>query len=96
VEKGFALLEEKVKKAVDVVTRLRRENATLQEETGLLKARIQELEKAAAQASRERGPSPEEIRRTAALEQDVKTLREEREQIRSRIARIVDVLDALE
>ena len=97
MDKGFALLEERVKKAVDVVGRLKRDNAALQEEAGRLKLRVQELEKAAAQAAaRERAPSAEEARRTAGREQELKVLRQEREEIRSRISKLVDVLEALE
>jgi predicted RNase H-like nuclease (RuvC/YqgF family) len=96
MEKGFALLEEKVKKAADLVTRLRRENGTLHDEAGRLKARVQELERAAHAAPKERGPSPEEVRRVSALEQELKTLRQEREDIRGRIARLVDALESLE
>jgi FtsZ-binding cell division protein ZapB len=79
MENAFDQLEERVKKAADVVKRLRQENK------GLLEA----LEKG-------KGPSPEETRRAEALAQEVKELRAEREEIRRRIARLVQVLDALD
>ena len=83
MENAFDQLEEKVKKAAEVVKRLRQENRTLQEELG----RIREKGK---------GASAEESRRTDALGQEVKDLRAEREEIRRRIAKLVQVLDALD
>ena len=79
MENAFDQLEERVKKAADVVKRLRHENK------GLLEA----LEKG-------KGPSAEETRRAEALAQEVKELRAEREEIRRRIAKLVQVLDALD
>jgi predicted nucleic acid-binding Zn-ribbon protein len=96
MEKGFELLEEKVRKASDLMVRLRRDNAGLLDEAKRLRGRIQDLELAAHAAEKSRGSSPEETRRTAGLEQEVKTMRQEREQIRQRIARIVAALDVIE
>ena len=96
-EKGFALLEDKVRKAADLVVRLRRENGNLQDEASRLRSMVQQMEKAARAAPpREKGPSPEEAKRLAAMEQELKELRRERDDIRGRIARLVDVLESLE
>jgi chromosome segregation ATPase len=98
MEKGFALLEDKVRKAADLVVRLRRENGNLQDEASRLRSMVQQMEKAARAAAppREKGPSPEDAKRLAALEQELKDLRRERDDIRGRIARLVDVLESLE
>ena len=45
MDDGFALLEEKVHKAADLVTRLRKENKTLGDEAQKAKAQLQEAEK---------------------------------------------------
>lgn len=93
MESGFDQLEEKVRKAAEVVRRLRQENMTLQEELGRVKPRLQEAEKALEKG---RGPSPEEARRRDALSQEVEGLRSERDEIRRRIAKLVQVLDGLD
>ncbi len=79
MENAFDQLEERVKKAADVVKRLRQENQALQ-----------------AALDKNKGSSPEETRRMDALGQEVKDLRGEREEIRRRIAKLVQVLDALD
>ena len=79
MENAFDQLEERVKKAADVVKRLRKENEGLQ-----------------AALEKGKGPSAEETRRLDALGQEVKDLRGEREEIRRRIAKLVQVLDALD
>ena len=83
MENAFDQLEDRVKKAAEVVKRLRHENRTLQDEL----VRIRE---------KGRGASAEEGRRTDTLGQEVKELRAEREEIRRRIAKLVQVLDALD
>jgi FtsZ-binding cell division protein ZapB len=85
MENAFDQLEERVKKAADVVKRLRLENKGLQDELARVRPRLAEVEKAA-----------EETRRLDAIGQEVKTLRGEREEIRRRIAKLVQVLDALD
>lgn len=93
---GFELLEEKVRKAADLVTRLRRENRELTEERGRLGARLQEAEKGLRSVEKDRGASAAESRRLEAMAQEVAALRQEREEVRRRIASLVEVLDALE
>ena len=82
MEDAFDQLEDRVKKAAEVVKRLRHENKTLQ-------ATVQAMEKG-------KGASGEETRRLDALGQEVKDLRGEREDIRRRISKLVQVLDALD
>jgi FtsZ-binding cell division protein ZapB len=94
METGFDQLEEKVRKAADVVRRLRTENKSLQEELGRAKARVQDAEKAAA--DKPRGPSPEDSKRLDSLSKEIEGLRSEREEVRRRIGKLVQVLDALD
>jgi FtsZ-binding cell division protein ZapB len=82
MENAFDQLEERVKKAAEVVRHLRHENKTLQ-------AAVQTLEKG-------KGPSAEETHRLDTLGREVKELRGEREEIRRRIAKLIKVLDALD
>jgi FtsZ-binding cell division protein ZapB len=95
MEEGFELLEEKVRKAADLVKRLRKANRELEEERGRLGARVREAEKRLDQIEKQRGGGDDGPRRDALAEQ-VASLRHEREEIRKRIARLVEVLDGLE
>jgi predicted nucleic acid-binding Zn-ribbon protein len=95
VEEGFELLEEKVRKAADLVKRLRKANRDLEEERSRLGTRVKEAEKRLDTLEKQRGSSDDRPRRDA-LAEEVAGLRHEREEIRRRIARLVEVLDGLE
>ena len=96
MEQGFELLEEKVRKAADLVKRLRKANHDLEEERSRLGARVKEAEKRLDTLEKQRGSSSDDGRRREALAEEVAGLRHEREEIRRRIARLVEVLDGLE
>ena len=96
MENAFDQLEDRVKKAAEVIKRLRHENRTLQDELGRIRPRLQEVEKTVHAMEKGKGASAEEARRMDALGQEVKDLRAEREEIRRRIAKLVQVLDALD
>jgi prefoldin subunit 5 len=96
MENAFDQLEEKVKKAAEVVKRLRHENQTLQDELSRIRPRLQEVEKTVQALEKGKGASTDETRRLDALGQEIKDLRAEREEIRRRIAKLVQVLDALD
>lgn len=95
MEEGFELLEEKVRKAADLVKRLRKANRDLEDERSRLGARVKEAEKRLDQIEKQRGASADGPRRDG-LADEVAALRHEREEIRRRIARLVEVLDGLE
>jgi chromosome segregation ATPase len=113
----FSLLEEKVRKAADLVRdlkqrnqgferevpELRKRNQRLEEELPELRSRVQELQKALVAAEKTPGPSSEDARKLAASDQELKELRkdrdglrQEREEVRVRIARLMEILDGLE
>ena len=96
MENAFDQLEDRVKKAAEVIKRLRHENKTLQDELGRIRKHLQEVEKTVQSLEKGKGASAEETRRTDALGQEVKDLRAEREEIRRRIAKLVQVLDGLD
>jgi prefoldin subunit 5 len=78
------------------VKRLRHDNQGLQDELARVRPRLQEVEKAVQELEKGKGPSAEDTRRLESLGQEVKDLRGEREEIRRRIAKLVQVLDALD
>jgi chromosome segregation ATPase len=95
VSDSFELLEEKVRKTADLVGRLRKENREMQEELGLAAGRLREAEKRLEAADRGRGAVEEEARRIEALSREIAELRGERDEIRNRIARLLEVLEGL-
>ena len=96
VENGFELLEDKVRKAVELVKRLRKENRDLHDELAKARPRLSELEKKVEAAEKHRGAASADAGKAEALAREVKDLRHEREEIRRRIAKLVEALDTLE
>jgi predicted RNase H-like nuclease (RuvC/YqgF family) len=96
MENGFELLEDKVRKAVELVKRLRKENRDLHDEVQKARPRVQELEKKVEAAEKHRGDAGAEAAKVESLGRELKELRHEREEIRRRIAKLVEALDALE
>ncbi|HUG52833.1 MAG TPA: hypothetical protein VMR21_04510 [Vicinamibacteria bacterium] len=106
----FALLEDRVRKAATLVRELRRRNQgleqeavevrqrnqRLEEELPELRSRVQELVKALQAAEKVPASSGDDGRKLAAAERDLSALRQEREEVRVRIARLMEVLDGLE
>ena len=106
----FSLLEDKVRKAAALVRELKQRNQALErelpevrkrsqrleEELPELRSRVQDLQKALLAAEKGTGPSGEDVKKLTAAEHELKVLRHEREEIRARIARLIEVLDGLE
>jgi len=93
---GFELLEEKVKKAAELVKRLRRENEALTDSQARLQGRLEEAERALAAAQKKSKTSDEAGHQLEALGRELKSLRQEREEVRDRIEKLLEVLDGLE
>ena len=93
---AFDVLEQKVRKAADTVRRLRGENESLEKERARLRSSVQEMEKRVAAVEKQGREAGAGAARLEALDRDVQELRGERQEIRRRIARLVEVLDALE
>jgi FtsZ-binding cell division protein ZapB len=82
METSFDRLEEKVRRTVEVVRRLRKENAELA---------------AKLQSSEQRpGVAAEAQKRLDALDRELRALKAERAEVKDRIAKLVEVLDNLE
>jgi predicted RNase H-like nuclease (RuvC/YqgF family) len=96
MEDSFALLEEKVVKAADLVKRLRRENSSLGEELQRAKGAAQEAEKKITALQREKAAAAESGASSEGLRQEIDTLRQERTEVRNRIAKLVELLEGLD
>ncbi|HEY6551724.1 MAG TPA: hypothetical protein VI669_00130 [Vicinamibacteria bacterium] len=96
VEKGFELLEQKVRKAAELVKRLQAENKALATQLAEAQSRLKQAARDLEAAEKRREPSPEEAKKLEALHRELQDLRGEREEIRTRVARLVEVLDTLD
>ena len=96
VEDSFKLLEDRVRRAAERLKELQAETRSLRGELAAAKARGEEAERRLAAAADEDGSHAEDAKRADGLAREVKTLRREREEIRQRIARLVELLDGLE
>ena len=96
MQNSFDVLEEKVRKAADLVKRLRKENKALEEDLGKARSGLQQAEKGLAALEKERESNGDRAKELEGLGREVKTLRQEREEIRDRVAKLVEVLEGLE
>lgn len=96
VEKGFELLEQKVRKAAELVKRLQGENKALSTQLGEAQSRLKQAARELEAARSRREAPPEDARKLEALSREVEDLRAEREEIKTRVARLVEVLDTLD
>jgi predicted RNase H-like nuclease (RuvC/YqgF family) len=96
MQDSFELLEGRIRKAADLVKRLRIENARLGEDLEKTRKKAGEAEKRLNAAGQREGADPQMSKRVEELDQEVAVLRHEREEIRRRIEKLVTVLDELE
>lgn len=95
-QNAFDVLEERVRKAAETVKRLRGENEELEKERTKLRSHLSELEKRVAGLEKQGKQAAADTGKLEALSEEVEALRGERLEIRRRIARLVEVLEALE
>jgi hypothetical protein len=96
MENSFDLLEEKVRRTADLVKRLRKENKALDDDLARARARLDDAEKTLASMERERGAQTAQVGQVEALGKELKVLRQEREDVRGRIAKLVEILESLD
>ena len=92
-------LEERITRAVQVITNLRTDNGQLQQrlkaaEDALASSRS-ELEETQALSAEFQKENSELEQRVSQLSQDIEQLREERKQVKTRIEKLLDQLDLL-
>jgi predicted RNase H-like nuclease (RuvC/YqgF family) len=96
MEDSFALLEDKVHKAADLVKRLRKENKSLGEESAKAKGALQDAEKKLAALQKEKAQAADQSDAAEKLREEVTTLQKERTEVRNRIAKLVELLETLD
>ena len=96
MQDSFDILEEKVKKAAELVKKLRRDNKGLDDQLKDSKAKLAEAEKKLAALEAQMGDAAGHAAKIDGLTTEVATLRGEQEQVRTRIAKIVTLLESLD
>jgi chromosome segregation ATPase len=96
MDNGFELLEEKVRKAVELVKKLRQENASLTEDLGRARRGFRDLERKLDALEKQRTAVDGDGQAIEELKTELARLRHERGEIRTRIARMVEALEALD
>jgi len=89
----FSALEDRVRRAVDVVKRERQARAAVESRAAELEMRATEAEARAAEAETQLQAQAPLLER---LESEMNALRTERDQVRQRVERLLAQLDALE
>ena len=89
----FSALEERVRRAVDVVKRERQARAAVEARVAELETHAMEAEARAAQAEAQLQAQSPLVER---LENEMSALRAERDQVRQRVEKLLAQLDALE
>lgn len=94
MDNAFEVLEDKIRKTADLVKRLRKEKAELEEDRGRLRDRLKQVEQGAVE--KQKHAAAAEAKEVEALGRELKALRDEREEVRQRIGRLVEILDGLD
>ena len=93
---GFELLEEKVRKAAELVKKLRRENKSLEDDLTKSRWKLQEAEKRLDAIEAEVKVQSGKGGNVEALQAELQTFKDERDEVKKRIAKLVDVLNGLD
>jgi predicted RNase H-like nuclease (RuvC/YqgF family) len=97
MQDSFELLEERIRKAADLVQHLRTENVRLGDDLEKARKKATDAEKRLQAAEKQGGTAdPQMAKRVEDLDQEVGVLRHEREEIRRRIEKLVKVLEDLD
>jgi predicted RNase H-like nuclease (RuvC/YqgF family) len=96
MEDSFDALEEKVRKAAELVRRLRKENVELEKSLAESRSRLTDAERRLSELERTTGASAAQAQQIDGLNREMKTLRQEREEVRQRIAKLLHVLETID
>ena len=96
MQDSFDILDEKVKKAAELVKKLRRDNKGLDDQLKDNKAKLAEAEKKLTALEAQMGDAAGASEKIDGLTAEIETLRGEQEQVRTRVAKIVTLLESLD
>ena len=96
MQDSFDILEEKVKRAADLVKKLRRDNKTFDDQLKENKAKLVEAERKLNALEAQMGDAAGHAAKIDGLTAEIETLKSEQEQVRTRVAKIVSLLESLD
>jgi predicted RNase H-like nuclease (RuvC/YqgF family) len=96
VEDSFKVLESRIHRAAERLKQLAAEGESLRAELQEARARASAAEQKLEQAAGDGEGQAEQARKAQGLAVEIKSLKREREEIRTRIERLVELLDTLE
>jgi septal ring factor EnvC (AmiA/AmiB activator) len=97
VDNAFDLLEQRVRRAAEALRRYQGENAELKKQLGRAEAALHQAEKALSAAEKHpAASSPGDAQKLESMGKELNALRKDREELRQRIGRLVEVLEGLE
>jgi len=96
VEDSFKLLEDRIRRAATRLKELKSETESLRGELATAQSRAEDAEKRLEEVAGSESARAKDSKKTEGLAREVKTLRKEREEIRSRLGRLVELLETLE
>ena len=96
MDDSFELLEQRVRKAAELVRGLRERNRALERDVGEAKTGLKDAQKRLGALEKQRQSTSARTKEHESLKREVETLLQEREEVRDRIGKLVKVLDELE
>lgn len=96
MQDSFDILEEKVKKAADLVRKLRKDNKSLDDQLKENKAKLADAEKKLAALEAQVGDVAGSAAKVDELVAEIETLKGAQDQVRTRVAKIVSLLESLD
>jgi predicted RNase H-like nuclease (RuvC/YqgF family) len=96
MQDSFDILEERVKTAAELVRKLRRDNQGLEDQLKENKARLAEAEARVSALEEQAGDTVGRGANLAQLTAEIETMKGEQDEVRTRVARILALLESLD
>ena len=96
MEDSFKLLEDRIRRAAERLKELQSENESLRKDLGASESRAEKAEKKLEEAAEAETSRESDSKKAESLAREVKGFRKEREEIRARLGRLVELLETLE
>ena len=96
MEDSFKLLEDRIRRAAARLKELQSESESLRGELATAQSRAEGAEKRLEEVAEAESSRAQDSKKAEGLAREVKTLKKEREEIRSRLGRLVELLETLD
>jgi len=96
VEDSFNLLEERIRRAAERLKELQSENESLRKDLGKADARAEKAEKKLEEVAKAESSLESASKKAESQGRELKALRKERDEIRTRLGRLLELLETLE